>query len=385
MSAPLRCPKCGRIDDSIEDFGQCLRCEQLGERPGLRIRGVIEERIRPVRWLWRKRVPLGLPSLVVGEESIGKGTVMAWVIGKATRGELDGDLHGDPINVLIIGDEDGFESVWVPRVHAAGGDLERLRTLDDGEFLDDFTARAEDLAVTVEREGIGLIVLDQLLDHVNGGKDGSGVYNPKNVRQAMMPLRRVAGAHGIAAVGLLHPIKARAGSFRELVAGSHQFNAVSRSSLLLGLDPQDKDRRVLVRGKGNHSAAPRSFEFRIGVETFELAGHGFEMPVVADAEEGDQTISDLVGKGSEAPVRDELAEQLAHLLTVEPKQLASLAKAVGRPPKDGSVRRALKLLAEQGRAEQTDEGAWVRARVPGATPKGDGTGTAQPRPEEADS
>ena len=80
-----------------------------------------------------------------------------------------------------------------------------------------------------------------------------------------MPLRRVAGAHGIAAVGLLHPIKGRAKSFRELMAGSHQFNAVSRSSLLLGVDPLDQDRRVLVRGKGNHSAAPRSFEFRIGV------------------------------------------------------------------------------------------------------------------------
>ncbi len=62
-------------------------------------------------------VPLGLPSLVVGEESIGKGTVMAWIVAKATRGELDGDLAGEPVNVLIVGDEDGFESVWAPRVH----------------------------------------------------------------------------------------------------------------------------------------------------------------------------------------------------------------------------------------------------------------------------
>ena len=41
-----------------------------------------------------------------------------------------------------------------------------------------------------------------------------GVYNPKNVRQAMMPLRRVAGAQGIAAVGLLWILRRRAGQSR---------------------------------------------------------------------------------------------------------------------------------------------------------------------------
>lgn len=382
MTAPLRCPKCGRIDDSVEGFGICLECER-GKRPGLRIRGVIEERIRPIRWLWQRRIPLGLPSLVVGEESIGKGTVMAWIVARATRGELDGDLGGVPITVLIVGDEDGFESVWVPRVHAAGGDIGRLRTLDDGEYLDDLGARVDDLTAAVEEQGIGLIVFDQLLDHISGGTDGSGVYNPKNVRQAMMPLRRVAREREIAAVGLLHPVKGRAKSFRELIAGSHQFNAVSRSSLLLGADSQDKERRILVRGKGNHSGAPRSFEFGIGVEAFDLAGHDFEMPVVAAVEEGDRTIEDLLGAQPEAPVRDGLAEQLAHRLTDEPQQLAVLARAVGRDPKNGSVRRALKLLAEEGQAERTDAGAWIRARVPGATPEGDGTGTAPPRPEEA--
>jgi putative DNA primase/helicase len=389
-------PVCNRCSTETEDvtfiadgIGFCSSCFKPGleelraaRDQGLRTRGVIWERVRPVRWLWRKRIPCGLPSLIVGAEDIGKGTIMCWIVSKATRGALDGDLHGEPINVLIIGDEDGFETIWVPRLYAAGADLDRVRTLDDGEHLDDFRARAGDLSLTVDREKIGYIVFDQVLDHVAGGENGSGVYNPKHVRQALLPLRRVTGEHGIAATGLLHPVKGRAKSFRELIAGSHQFNAVSRSSLLLGADPQDEERRVLVRGKGNHSAAPRSFEFRIGVETFELAGHGFEMPVVADAEEGNRTIGDLFGTETEAPVRDDLAERLARLLTDQPQQLAWLARAVDRDPKDGSVRRGLTLLAEQGRAEKTD-GGWIRARVPGATPKGDGTGTPQPRPEEA--
>ncbi len=359
------------------------RLQALKAGPTLRTRGVLMERVRPIRWLWRRRIPLGLPSVVVGEEGVGKGTVMAWLIARATRGELDGDQEGEPINVLIVGDEDGFESVWVPRIYTAGGDLERLLTLDDGEYLDDLNARAEDLAVTVDEKAIGMIVLDQVLDHVNGGKDGAAIYNPKNVRQAMMPLRRVAGEFGIAATGLLHPIKGRAASFRDLIAGSHQFNAVSRSSLLLGVDPDERQRRILVRGKGNHSAAPRSFEFRIGVRPFELNGHDFEMPLVENATEGDRTIEDFVAGAPEAPAREALAQQLEPLLTDEPQKLASLAEAVNRSPKDGSVRRALKQLANDGRASQTNSG-WIRApapeTVPGATPLRGGTGTSEAWP-----
>lgn len=321
---------------------------------GLATRGVIMGRVRPIRWLWRRRIPLGFPSLIVGEEDVGKGTLMAWLIAQATRGALDGNLAGEPIKVLIIGDEDGFEAVWVPRIEAVGGDLEALRTLDDYEYLDDLTLRTGDLEATVRQEGIGWIVFDQLLDHVDGGKDGSGVYNPKAVRHGMLPLRRVAGSEGIAVTGLLHPIKGKARTFRELIAGSHQFNAVSRSSLLLGKAPEDKDRRVLVRGKGNHSAVPRSFEFGLGIRGVDLNGHCFEEPFVADPEEGDRTIEDLLDPPT-APVADDLAEKLYALLTDEEQSLADLARAVGRDPKDGSVRNALRKLAEQKRAVQNEE------------------------------
>ena len=348
------CWRCYHESFSEQDLPGAEDDARRNHDGGLRTRGVIWERVRPIRWLWERRIPLGLPSLVVGEEDVGKGTVMAWVVAKATRGKLEGDLAGEPVNVLVIGDEDGFESVWVPRCYAAGADLSRVRTLDDGEYLADLNERSADLEAGVARDEIGLIVLDQLLDHVDGGKDGSGVYNPKNVRQAMLPLRRIAGSQGIATVGLLHPIKGRARSFRELIAGSHQFNAVSRSSLLLGKAPEDEHLRVLVRGKGNHSAAPRSFEFRIGVKAFELADNGFEMPVVADAKEGDRTVDDLLNPG--APVAARLADELADLLTDDEQALADLARAVDRDPKDGTVRNALKRLADEKRAVKGEKG-----------------------------
>ena len=325
----------------------------------LRTRGVDMDRVRPIRWAWERRIPIGYPSLIVGEEGTGKGTIASWLIARATCGELPGDLHGSPIRVLIVGDEDAFEPIWVPRLYAAGADLTRVLTLDDGEYLDDFSTAALRLARAVERDEIGLVVFDQLLDHVPGGLTGEAVYNPKHVRQALVPLRRVSFDRNIAALGLLHPIKGNPRSFRDLIAGSHQFNAVSRSSLFLGVDPDGGEHdRILVRGKGNYSAAPRSLEFTIAAEAIELNRHTFEVPKVVNVVEGDRTIDDLL-KPPSAPVRAELEERLEPLLTDEPQTLAALARAVERDPRDGSVRNALKALEARKIAEQV-KGGWKR-------------------------
>ena len=61
----------------------------------------------------------------------------------------------------------------------------------------------------------------------------------------------------------MHPKKGEAVSFRNLVAASHQFNAVSRSSLLLAEHPDDDTRRVLARGKGNLTGPLPLLEFVI--------------------------------------------------------------------------------------------------------------------------
>jgi hypothetical protein len=344
-------------------------CGGPEELEPLRLRGVVLERVRPVRWLWERRIPIGLPSILVGEEGVGKGTLASWIVARATRGELDGDLAGFPIAVLIVGDEDSFEPIWVPRLWAAGADLTKLRTLEDGEYVESLVEVERRLAAAVEAHGIGLILFDQLLDHVPGGMNGEAIYNPKNVRQAMAPVRRVAAERDVAALGLLHPIKGNASSFRQLVAGSHQFNAVSRSSLLLAADPEDESRRVLVRGKGNHSAAPRSFEFRITAEV-ELNDHGFEVPNVRDAGEGERTVQELMkASGRAAPVREKLEEELAERLTQNPQTRAELARAVGRDSKDGSVGNALKELESRRRASRDARGGWtLPGQVQGATP-----------------
>ena len=355
----------------VEEF---LR-EQGEDGQGLRTRGIELSRVRPIRWLWERRIPAGFLSLLVAEEGGGKGTLAAWVAARATRGELAGDYTREPVRVLIIGDEDSFDRVWVPRLYAAGADWDYIRTLDDGEYLDDLRERAGNLAATIRDEQIGLTLLDALLDHVSGGENGAGVYNPKNIRQSLLPLRRIANETETAALGLMHPIKGNVTSFRQLLAGSHQFNAISRSSLLLG-QPDEDDTRTCVRGKGNHSADPRSFEFRIVAERIELNGYTFEVPRVADERQGDRTVRDLLNQLRDeppAPVRNQLAGLLLPVLTDDEQGLAELARAVDRERTDGSVRRALGQLVRDHKAVKGESGWRKSEGVPVPSPVRGGT------------
>jgi len=99
----------------------------------------------------------------------------------------------------------------------------------------------------------------------------------------------------------MHPNK-RADSFRTLVAGASAFNAVSRSSLLLAAHPDDEDRRVLVRGKGNLVARPQAVEFSIEPHRFAANGHHFSVPLASDFSLSDLAVDDLVGP--EGPARE---------------------------------------------------------------------------------
>lgn len=256
------------------------------------VRGADLSRSQPPRWAWEGRIVRGYLNLLIGNEGIGKSTMVTWVAARLTRGELPGSYHRRPVTVAIIGDEDGFDDVWTPRLHAAGADLDRVVQVErpDGGFVN--LREDRDHLVDVAREHeIGLVYFDQLLDNLGVGTDD---WKQKAVRDALQPLRAVARELDLAALGCLHPNK-RASSFRELIAGSSAFNSVSRSSLLLAEHPEEKDRRVLVRGKGNLSAKPVAVELSVRGHKFEANGHTFSVPVAVDFSDSELQVDDLIG------------------------------------------------------------------------------------------
>jgi AAA domain len=327
-----RCPACQRGTASLDlvDWIECsARCAHdaivaalfappqdgpadVSTEP-LRVRGVDLGRVRPFRWAWRGRLLLGYLNLLVGDEGVGKGTFLAWLVARLTRGELPGDLVGKAARVLIVGDEDGFDNVTVPRLIAAGADVEHVLDLPtaDGGALD-ITREADKLADLLRRAEIDVVVFDQLLDNL-GDTDA---WKGREVRAALAPARRVAAELDVALVATLHTNKSSATTFRQRVADSAAFNALSRSSLLLAEHPDDEHRRLLIRGKGNYAAPPPALAFSLTSGPLEIGGHVHEPTRIVDLAECDITLAEVLGKPASGTVskaqqaRDLIAEAL---------------------------------------------------------------------------
>ncbi|MEA2201882.1 MAG: hypothetical protein QOI89_2478 [Solirubrobacteraceae bacterium] len=311
---------------------------------GLVVRHAELARAQPPRWAWQARIVLGYLNLLVGNEGVGKGATFSWLAARLTHGELPGDYRGKPVGVGIIGDEDSFDQVWTPRLHAAGADLERVVQIErpDSGFVN-LTEDRDMLADVVREHELGFLYLDALLDNMGVNVDD---WRNKQVRDALQPARALARELDIAVLGCLHPNK-RADSFRGLVSGAAAFNAVSRSSLLLAEHPEDDSRRVLVRGKGNLSATPEAIEFTLTGHTFTANGHTFDVPVARDFTPGTLTVDDLVG--DTAAVRE-------HSKT---RDAAEIIEAL--LPDDGEWHPA-KPIFEACASEQIDERTVQRAK-----------------------
>jgi hypothetical protein len=250
------------------------------------------ERVLPVRSVWRDRTLEGMLNLTVGEEGIGKGNLIAWKVARITNGELPGDHFGETGNVLVVGDEDSWYRVWVPRLYVAGADLSRVVNLDSGTSGVFDATKAKDykaLLEYIQDEDVLLVYFDQIFDNL-GYTDS---WKDQEVRNALAPLRRIADLSGCAMDLTMQPNK-QGGTFRARVSGSAAFNALSRSSLVVARHPDMSDVIVACRAKGNYTQEPPGFGYRIHEETFESAngliktsriepyhGHG-DMTVRAD-------------------------------------------------------------------------------------------------------
>lgn len=256
---------------------------------------------RPHSWIWHHRIVQGYLNLLLGEEEVGKSTLVAWVLAGLTRGEMQGCMNGTPCHVAILGDEDDFDNDWTPRLHAAGADLNLVHVIKRPDF--GYVELADDhdkIASAMGEFDIRVLYLDQLLDNLGVKTDD---WRGKQVREALIPARSMARELKLAVWASMHPNK-HGNSFRELMAGAAAFNAVGKSNFLLARHPDDPTRRVYARGKGNLCPEPLAIEFDIVGYKIRTERGLLEGPMVDNEsmEYSNLTKADLIGE--QKPTRD---------------------------------------------------------------------------------
>jgi hypothetical protein len=308
--------------------------------------------LRPVRFTWKPWLVHGRLNLLAGEESVGKSTLQAWIVAKATRGEL----ADHPVRVLFVGaDEDSWNEVTAPRLYALGADLSMV-----GEFVpvDDATIfNVVDHARELDRElrvgKFGLVVFEQLMDVLPALKNST---EPMEIRRALRPLRRVLAARDVTGLGTLHVNKAQADQLRQRMQGSMQFNALSRSTILVDRHPGDTDRRIAVLGKANYVAGSVAMSFRIEGHRFDLNGREFDVGRVADVQADNTSIGDVLaqGRGRRDLARDRKRDEVLLALADGPLSEMAVVKRTGIPR--STVKRILLDLEADESAERTAAG-----------------------------
>jgi len=222
------------------------------------------------RWLWKGRIPLGSVTLLAGRAGLGKSTLSCELAAQLTRGELDGDLQGQPCDVLLVSYEDAAASTIVPRLAAAGADLRRVRLVEaqgeDGHpDLVSLPGDVDALAAVARQCDARFLIVDPLVaalpSKINSHRD-------QDVRRALAPLAQLAESADLAVLGAIHFNKAQGTDTLGRISGSGGFGNLARSVLAFGADPSDTEgedgpRRVLAHTKSNVSRKARSLAYHL--------------------------------------------------------------------------------------------------------------------------
>ena len=249
------------------------------EQATARLRGVLERRgqpqnrlvlvrasqieCTPINWLWPQRIVGDGLTIITGPVGISKSLISVDVAGRVTTGGKwpDGTGHAPQGSVLLFGAEDDAGKVVVPRLMAAGADLDRVHVCQGTAMAGDDD---EPAAVILERH-IGelraaldeiadcrLIVFDPLPDYINADENKSA-----EVRAALVPLARLAQEKNVAVVAILHQNKKNDLTTVQRISGSGAFAQIARVVLSIGTHPEDVDketgkRRVMIVSKNNY-------------------------------------------------------------------------------------------------------------------------------------
>jgi hypothetical protein len=277
----------------------------------------------PVVWAWEDsghgRIPAGSLGLAAGREGTGKSSFAIWLTARVTTGALPGSLGG-PRAVIYVAVEDSWRYTIVPRLIAAGADLDlvyraEVQVLEGDTVSLSLPADSKLLEEAITGHGVAMVVLDPLLSSISDHLD---THVNRQVRQALDPLARMADRTQAVVLGIAHFNKSGGTDASSLITASGAFKDVARFIFAFA---QDDDGHVITQEKNNlgRSDLP-SLAYRI-------------ISATVPTSKGDADVGRFVLDGeSERTVRDVLSAQSGQERDEKTRAEEYLKKALGDGP-----------------------------------------------------
>jgi AAA domain len=132
--------------------------------------------------------------LIAGRKGQGKGTLLAAIAARVTRGELVSKCK-----VVWIGSEDSAAIDIRPRIEAAEGDPKRVLVVKRGWIqlprdIDEISRAITDFG------DVGMLLIDPVGNHISGKSSDADT----DIRDAIAPLNKLADEHELMIFGVRH-------------------------------------------------------------------------------------------------------------------------------------------------------------------------------------
>lgn len=345
---------------------------------GLVVRCASDVEPENIDFLWPGRLARGKHTALAGDPGDGKSQISLFIAAAiSTGGAWPCNEGRAPIgNVVILNAEDGTADTIVPRLIAAGADLNRIFIVnavqaDDGKRRRAFNLQT-DLALlekTIAEIGeVALVIIDPISSYM--GKVDS--HKNAETRSVLEPLSEMAdrlraGVLSIthfSKVGTTHNVKAL-----DRFIGSIAFTGAPRAAFTVLPDPHDDERMFFLSAKNNMVPKPQGLAYQLK-ETI-LPDHPITASLVVwDAEPVNISANEAMAAGAEGgdhSTRVEAEEFLKEMLADGPmpaKEIEREAEAAGLSW--ATVRRAKTHLGMKAQRETASEfasgkGQWIWA------------------------
>jgi len=217
---------------------------------------------RAVRWLWPRRIALGKLTTIAGEPGLGKSQLLLDIIARVTTGNPWPDnIEGFNAagSAVLLSAEDDIEDTIVPRLIAAGADLNYVTALQGVEFKLDDKTPAKQRCFNLECD---LPALEQAInalpdcrivgiDPISSYLGGTDSHKNAELRGLLAPLSDLAAKRNVAVVSVTHLNKTSGAKAMHRVTGSLAFVAAARAAWLVTQDKENATRRLFLPIKNN--------------------------------------------------------------------------------------------------------------------------------------
>jgi hypothetical protein len=310
------------------------------QRPELTATPASEIEPEPIRWLWPNRIAEGKLTIVAGFPDAGKSQITINMAATVSNGGEwpNGEGRSERGATLYLSAEDDASDTIVPRLKAAGADLDQVLVLSSIVRLPG-RSRVFNLADDLTRLGhlikdqrtkgrnVRLVIVDPISAYM-GGRNKGDTFKNTDVRAMLTPLTEWASMFNVAVVAISHFNKGGNANALYKVTDSLAFTAAARTVWLTG---EQDGQKMMLKGKHNIGSDPGGLAYSIeGVDI----GGGINAPRIVWGDvvtlSADEVLNARKERGSNST--EDATEWLENYLSDGPRaadEVQAAARAAG--------------------------------------------------------